>query len=132
MRTNLLHALVAGAVAGIAAVIYIQVYGAALAVDFSPLVSSMGAISSSLIGAVLAGLGHHFWHKWVKRNATLWFNIIFAVLTFLSIMPIFGMTLPLEMKSPELLPGMVIPTHFFPILFWLVSAPLFAKSEAAG
>lgn len=132
MRTNLFHGLVAGAVAGVAAVIFMNVYSAALAVDFSLVANPMGAVFSSLFGTLLAALGHHFWQKWVKRNTELWFNVIFTVLTFLSIVPIFGMTLPLEVKSPELFPGLVIPTHFFPLLFWLVSAPLFAKKEAIG
>ena len=52
----------------------------------------MGAVFSSLFGTLLAALGHHFWQKWVKRNTELWFNAIFTVLTFLSIVPIFGMT----------------------------------------
>ena len=130
MRTNLYHGLVAGIAASVVAIIYMNVYSAALAVDFNLVANPMGAVFSALFGTMLAAVGRHFWGKWVKRNATLWFNVFFTVLTFLSIMPIFGMTLPLEVKAPGLFVGMVAPMHLFPQLFWHVSEPLFADQAA--
>jgi hypothetical protein len=130
MRTNLYHGLVAGIAASVATLIYMNVYSAALAVDFSLVANPMGAVFSTLIGTLIAAVGRHFWGRFVKRNTTLWFNVLFTVLTFLSIMPIFGMTLPLEVKDPELFVGMVAPLHLFPQLFWHVSEPLFPAKEA--
>lgn len=130
MRTHLYHALAAGALAAVAAIIYMQVYSAALAVDFSSVANPMGAASSTFIGVLLAGLGRHFWGRWVKRNTEVSFNAIFTVLTFASIVPVFGMPLPLTVDAPELFIGMVAPMHLFPQLFWHVSAPLFAPSQA--
>ncbi|MBL8001020.1 MAG: hypothetical protein JNL05_03575 [Flavobacteriales bacterium] len=130
MRTHLIHAVVAGVLAAIAAIIYLQVYSAALAVDFSSVANPMGAAFSTLIGVLLAGLGRHFWGRWVKRGTEVSFNAIFTVLTFASIAPVFGMTLPLTVEAPELFIGMVVPTHLFPQLFWHVSSPLFEPAQA--
>jgi hypothetical protein len=130
MGTNLFHGLVAGIAAAFAALIYMNVYSAALAVDFSLVANPMGVVFSTLVGTLLAAVGRHFWGRVVKRNTMLWFNVLFTVLTFLSIMPIFGMTLPLEVKAPELFVGMVAPMHLFPQLFWHVSEPLFPAKEA--
>ncbi len=130
MRTHLIHAVVAGALAAVAAILYMQVYSAALAVDFSSVANPMGAAFSTLIGVLLAGLGRHFWGRWVKRGTEVSFNAIFTVLTFASIAPVFGMTLPLTVEAPELFIGMVVPTHLFPQLFWHVSAPLFQPTQA--
>lgn len=130
MRTHLYHALVAGALAAVAAIIYMQVYSAALAVDFSSVANPMGAASSTIIGLIIAGLGRHYWGHWMKRHTEISFNAIFTVLTFASIAPVFGMTLPLTVEAPELLIGMVVPTHLFPQLFWHVSAPLFEPAQA--
>lgn len=107
-----------------------KVYSAALAVDFSSVAGPMAATASILVGTLLAGLGHHFWSKWVKRNTEVSFNAIFTVLTFASIPPVFGMTLPLDVQAPELFSGLIVPTHLFPQLFWHVSAPLFVRKDA--
>lgn len=125
MRIHLIHAMVAGVLAAVAAIIYIQVYSAALAVDFSSVANPLGAASSTIIGLLIAGLGRHFWGRWVKRGTEVSFNAIFTVLTFASIAPVFGMTLPLSVEAPELFIGMIVPTHLFPQLFWHASAPLF-------
>lgn len=125
MRTQLNHALVAGALAAVSAILYMRVYSAALAVDFSSVANPMGAASSTLMGVLLAGLGRYFWGRWMQRHTEVSFNAIFTVLTFASIVPVFGMTLPLTVEAPELFIGMIVPTHLFPQLFWHASAPLF-------
>lgn len=130
MRTHLIHALVAGVLAAVAAIIYMQVYSAALAVDFSSVATPMGAVLSTIIGLLIAGLGRHYWGRWMQRHTEVSFNAIFTVLTFASIAPVFGMTLPLTVEAPELFVGMIAPTHLFPQLFWHVSAPLFAPAQA--
>jgi hypothetical protein len=129
MRTHLIHAMVAGILAAIAAIIYMQVYSAALAVDFSSVANPMGAALSTIIGLLIAGLGRHYWGRWMQRHTEVSFNAIFTVLTFASIAPVFGMTLPLTVEAPELFIGMIAPTHLFPQLFWHVTAPLFARTE---
>lgn len=130
MRKNLIHGAAAGVIAAIASVIYMEVYSAALLVDFSSVADPVGAVSSCLFGTLLASLGHFFWHKWIKRGAEVTFNLIFTLLTFASIIPLFGMTLPLTVEAPELFFGMVVPMHLFPQLFWHVSAPLFDRPKA--
>lgn len=126
MRNAILHGLVTAALAALAAIIFANVYSAALAVDFSMVANPVGIIASCTIGGLLASLGYHFFRKWVKRGTDGWFNAIFTVLTFASIGPVFGATLPLTVEAPELFVGMVAPMHLFPQLFWLVSKPFFS------
>lgn len=125
MRTALLHGLLAGALAGLASIVYMQVYSEALAVDYSMVAKPIGAFASCMVGCLLASAGHLFFSKRVRSGTDAWFNAIFTVLTFASLIPVFGATLPLAVKYPELFYGMVVPMHLFPQLFWLTSKPLF-------
>lgn len=111
--------------AGLAAVIYNIAYQQALVVDFSAVMNTPAIVGSSIFGAVLAGLGYHFFSKWVRSNTDLWFNAIFLVLTFATFAGSFAANLPEGMESPELFPGLSIPMHLFPMLFWLAIKPLF-------
>lgn len=129
MRTNLYRGLLAGAMASLASVIYMNVYSAALVVDFSAVAKPVGIVASTFLGTLLAALGLHFWQQRVKQHATLLFNMLFTVLTFTTIAPVFGMPLPLSVVAPELFPGMAIPMHFFPQLFWHVSEPMFVRER---
>ena len=130
MRTSLFHGMATAALAALASIVFMNVYSEALAVDFSAVVNNVGIIASCSIGGLLASLGYHFFRKWVKTRTDVWFNVIFTVLTFASCAPVFGLRLPLSVEAPELFVGMVIPMHVFPLLFWLVSKPLFTYPEA--
>ncbi|MBK9760723.1 MAG: hypothetical protein IPO90_12305 [Flavobacteriales bacterium] len=129
MRVALFHGLLTATVAALVSILYMNVYSEALAVDFSAVVNVVGIIAACLIGGLLPSLGFYFFSDRVSTRTDLWFNAIFTFLTFASCVPVFGLQLPLTVKAPELFIGMVIPMHFFPLLFWLVSRPLFAYPE---
>ena len=127
MKTEFFHVITAGILAGLAAFVYNNVYSEALVVDFSKVANIGGIIGSSIFGCVLASLGYYFFGKIVKSNTDVWFNALFLILTFASCISPFSATLPTDMASPELFPGLTIPMHFFPILFWLATKPLFSR-----
>ena len=126
----LLLGVVAGIMAGAASIVYQSVYKASLGADFSKIVKPAGIVISSIIGCIIASLGYWLMHKLLKGKTDIVFNLLFAVLSIASIMPAFGVKLPLDVEMPELLPGMVIPMHFFPIMAWLTLRPLFMKQAA--
>ena len=129
MKTHFIHGLLAGGLAGLAAVVYHMAYREALLVDFSAVMSTPAIVGSSIFGTMLAATGYHFFTKWVPANADTWFNALFLVLTFASFVGSFAANLPEDIESPELFPGLSIPMHLFPMLFWLALKPLFTPKK---
>ena len=125
MRPVFFQGLLAGILAGLASFVYQNVYNAALLVDFSTVTSPLALFASSVMGSVMASLGYWLFSKWVRVNTDVWFNLIFLALTFATLAGSFAASLPPDIESPELFPGLSVPMHFFPILFWLAVKPLF-------
>lgn len=125
MKIHFLHGLVAGALAGLAAIVYNIAYREALLVDFSSVMNTPAILGSVIFGSVLASLSYYFFSKWVRRGTDAWFNAIFLVLTFTTFVGSFAANLPEDVESPELFPGISVPMHLFPMLFWLAVKPLF-------
>ena len=57
-----------------------------------------------------------------------WLNVLIAALSFLSILGPLSMSLPLNIKFPEMFPGLAIPMHFFPALMFFGLFPFFTNS----
>lgn len=129
MRQVFFQGLLAGVLAGLASFGYRYAYNAALLVDFSAVMSTTAIFASSILGSLVASLGYWFFSKWVRSNTDVWFNLIFLLLTFATLVGSFSASLPPDIESPELFPGLSVPTHFFPILFWLAVKPLFKGKE---
>lgn len=125
MKQALTHGVTAGILAAFASLAYNTAYSQALVVDFSKVINPTGIIGSSIFGGVLASVGYHVFSKWVKNQADIWFNMIFLVLSFASLISPFAVSLPLSIESPELFAGLTIPMHLFPVLFWVAAKPLF-------
>jgi hypothetical protein len=123
--------LVSGISAGLSSVVYASVYSNTMGVDFSKIVKPTGLVGASDFGALLAAAGYFLASKLLKAKTDAVFNIVFLLLTFASCIGPFAANLPLTVNSPELFPGLVIPMHFFPFMFWVVLKPFFFKSEAA-
>jgi len=124
MKNHLVHGLLAGILAGLTSILYHWAYREALLVDFSPLLSPSILLSASMISCLVASLGYHFFSKWVLIGTDLWFNTIFLVLVLVSLVGSFAVTLPEHIQEPELFPGLSVPMHLFPMLFWLITKPL--------
>ena len=85
-------------------------------------------MTSNLAGCLIAALGYWLLGKLLKSKTEIVFNFIFVILSFVSMLPAFAVKLPLDIASPELFPGLVIPMHFFPALAWSTLEPLFIKN----
>jgi hypothetical protein len=108
-----------------ACLIYNKVYSGSFYVDFSKIISPTSIIMSSLVGCTLMSLAYGLI---IKRRPAMnpgWLNILFAVLSFASIVMVLSFKLPLETEFPELFPGLAIPMHFFPVLAFLTIVPFF-------
>lgn len=131
MKKHLIHGAVAGILASVAGVIFLKIYVELYFVDFSAVIDEVAIVFSSIIGCVLMGVGYIILDKVKKPNLYGVLNILIMVLSFLSIVPVMAMTLPLEVDFPEMFPGMVVPMHFFPALAFFGLAPFFKKTKEA-
>lgn len=130
MKKHLIHGLAAGILAAIAGVIFLNLYKSLFLVDFSLVIDSVAIISSSIIGCMLMATGYILLDKLKKPNFSGVLNLIIMVLSFLSIIPVMTMALPLEVEFPELFPGLVIPMHFFPAMIFFGIAPFFKEKAS--
>ena len=131
MKRNLIHGAIAGLLSGFTSVAYMNSYSNNMEVDFSATAAPIMIIITSIIGVVIAAVGHWGLHKfnWLGSKTDITFNLIFFFLSFISIFGTFGASLPEGTLKPELFPGMIIPMHFFPILFWLIVKPMFNEKQ---
>lgn len=127
MKKHLIHGGAAGILAAVASIILLNIYTKLYFVDFSAVIDEVAIITSSIIGCVLMAAGYIILDKMKKPNLYGAMNLLIMVLCFLSIVPVMGMTLPLEVEFPELFPGMVVPMHFFPAVAFFGLAPFFQK-----
>lgn len=129
MKKILIQGLVAGVLAGIAGVIYLNVYQGAMAVDFGSLINIGSIMGASIIGCMLMALGSMALVKFNKQAWDGWLNITIAVLSFATIISPISMSLPLDIEFPELFPGLIVPMHFFPALAYFAIAPIFKTNK---
>ena len=129
LKKSLIHALVSAALAILASIIYNSIYSTALDVNFQGVLNGAGISMSCIFGCVLMGLAYYLGFKWKGAKALGWINIFIALLSFVSIVGVLGFSLPVDMESPELFPGLAIPMHFFPALAFFCVYPFFANKE---
>ena len=127
MQRIFLHGLLAGLVSAIVCLFYSEVYSTSLRVNFSDVINIFSVMGTCLFGSLIASTGYYFLSTKLSDGdvTDVLFNITFLTLTFLSCIYPFSVQLPLELDSPELFPGLVIPMHFFPVLFWIAFNPIF-------
>ena len=127
MRQYILHGITAGILAALAGVIYQYIYQEALYLDFSKVINTGSIVGASIFGCMLMALGYWLLKRLKKPNLKGWINVIIAILTFISILGPLSMTLPLDVESPELFPGLAIPMHFMPAMIFFGVYPFFKK-----
>jgi len=128
-RKSLALGIISGLLAGIAGVIYARLYYSINEADFSKVVSTIKIVAASLFGGVLAALGYTLLDKWLKARGEIVFNLLFTLISFITLLAPIAVRLPRNIDTPELFPGMVIPMHFFPALAWFTLKPIFIKSK---
>lgn len=129
MKNDLKHGLIAGLLAGIVSVLFLNVYSSNMGVDFSAIANPIMIVLATVIGTVIASVGYWIVKKvkWFGNNVDIVFYSLFFILSFVSIFGTFGAPLPPETLKPELFTGLTIPMHFFPMLTWLMLKHLFVK-----
>ena len=128
-KRSFLLGIVSGLLAGIASLVYANVYRSSLGVEFTKVAAVASIVAASVLGGVLAAIGYWLADKFLKNKAEIVFNLVFVILTFASLLGPLGVRLPLDIEAPELFPGFAIPMHFFPALAWFTLKPLFIPSE---
>jgi hypothetical protein len=128
LKKLLLLGVISGLLAGVASIIYQKVYAASLGEGFTETVTIAKILGSSVAGTLIAAVGYFLLSKVLKGNTEPVFNLIFTILSFVTILGPFAAKLPMTIEAPELFPGLTIPMHFFPALAWFTLKPLFAKS----
>jgi H+/Cl- antiporter ClcA len=128
-RKSLALGIVAGLLAGIAGIVYSRVYYRINGSDFSKVASAVRIVAASVFGGVLAAIGYTLLNNWLRNRGEIVFNLCFTLISFASLLAPIAVTLPLNIETPELFPGLVIPMHFFPALAWFTLKPVFIRSK---
>ena len=117
----------AGIFSSVACIVYDRVYFFAFEIEFKKLVNPGSLIAINLFACVIAGIGYYFIRKWFRLSHDKIFNVLLTSLSFASIIAPLAISLPLDLKNPELFPGLAIPMHFFPAIAWFTVKPFFIK-----
>lgn len=124
-----LHGIVSGFLAAVASIIYYRIYFFATEADFSRVLGTGRIVSFSILFSVIAAFLNWSLVSWFKQKGEIVFNFTYSILSFaLVIIPI-SISLPLDIKSPELFPGLAVPMVFFPAIAWYTVVPLFRESN---
>ena len=127
-----LHAILASVLAAIAAIIYNRIYFYATEVDFSKVLNYVRIIGLSIIICMLASFLYYGLIRWFKDKGEIIFNFLFSIISFACVMVPISLSLPLDVKFPELFPGLAVPMVFFPALAWFTVKPLFKVHSPEG
>ncbi len=128
-RRHFYHGVISGIMAALAAIIYSRIHLFATQADFSAVVNTGTIISLSLIACLLISIAYYLFTKIAKGRKTVLFHILLAVLSFTAVVVPISISLPLNIKNPELFPGLAVPMIFFPALAWFTFKPLFKFDE---
>lgn len=127
-RKSFLQGLLAGLLAWLAAVIYNRIYYFATELDFSRIINWKSLLGYSILVSMVAAFVHAGISRLLKNKAEIFFNLVYSILSFAAVMIPISVSLPLDIKSPELFPGLAVPMVFFPALAWFTISPLFTRS----
>ncbi|WP_316819172.1 hypothetical protein [Pedobacter nyackensis] len=127
-----IHGGTASSLSVAACVIYKEIYTKTFDIDFTSVLNIKGMFGASVLGCMLIALGYALLNKWGQQKWIGFFNIIVTVLSFTSMITPLAVTLPLDILSPELFPGLAIPMHFFPVLAFYTILPFFERKKATS
>src|ERR1700712_2505505 len=120
------HGLLAAAISSIAAVIYNRIYFFATETDFSRIINYGSLVGISILICMIATFLSFGLEKWLGKRGQAVFNFLFSILSFACVMIPISLTLPLDIKTPEIFPGLAVPMIFFPAMAWYTLQPLFS------
>lgn len=119
--------LTAGVLSAVASLAFLAIHRFETYTDFSKVVKVPRLIGLNLGACMLAALGYSLLQRFWEKGEWA-FNLAFSVFSFASVIIPISATLPLDVQSPELFPGLAVPMHFFPALAWYTIRPFFAAS----
>lgn len=123
------HALFASLLTAIAGVVYNKIYFFATEADFSKIINTGSIISLSIIACFATGLIYYAMIRLLNRKGEIAFNFLLSVISFCAVMYPISVSLPLDIKFPELFPGLAVPMVFFPAIAWYTLKPVFSTAE---
>lgn len=124
-KQTFIRGIISTILSAMACILFAQIYSEAFYVDFSKIVGVANIISASAVGCFLMVLGYKLVIHWKGAKPIGWLNTAYSILSFVSIVGVLGFNLPLDIESPEMFPGLVIPMHFFPLISVLVISSFF-------
>lgn len=129
MKKIFIQGVVAGILATLVSAIYSYLYQSTLGVNFDKIINIGSVFGACIFGCVLISVANLVLFKFKKENLQGILNVVVVILSFVSIIGPISMTLPLDVESPEMFPGLVIPMHFFPALVFFAIDPFFKQSS---
>lgn len=129
MKKIFIQGVVAGILATLVSAIYSYLYQSTLGVNFDKSINIGSVLGACIFGCVLISVANLVLFKFKKENLQGILNVVVVILSFVSIIGPISMTLPLDVEFPEMLPGLVIPMHFFPALAFFAIDPFFKQSS---
>jgi hypothetical protein len=127
MKKAFLHGIIAGVLAAAAGIVYFSIYQNTLGTEFNKVVNSRSIAGASVFACMLMAIAYWLLERFNKENLKGIVNIVIAVVSFASILSPISMSLPLDIKNPELFSGLVVPMHFLPALAFFCLVPFFKK-----
>lgn len=124
-----IQGLVAAALAAIAGIIYNRIYFFATETDFSKIINTGSIIGFNIAICMVATFICFGLMKWLGKTGEIIFNFLFSIISFACVMIPISVSLPLDIKSPEIFPGLAVPMVFFPAIAWYTIRPLFSGKE---
>ena len=121
------HAILASALAAIAGIIYYRIYYFAMEADFSRILNPLSITGMSVFVCMIASFIYFGLTKLLKEKGEIIFNFLFSIISFVCVMVPISISLPLDIKFPEIFPGLAVPMVFFPALAWFTVKPLFTR-----
>jgi len=128
-KRTFFHGLVAAVLAAIAAIIYDHIYFFATEADFSNVLNIGSIIGFSFAICMAATFTSYGLTKWLNKRGEIVFNLLFSIISFACVMVPISISLPLDVKTPELFPGLAVPMIFFPAIAWFTVKPLFSVGD---
>jgi hypothetical protein len=124
-RRIFFHAVTAGFLASLAGFIYSRIYFFATEIDFSKVANLITVSSYCILFCMLAAVLNYACIRFFRKNGEIIFNFILSIVSFAMVMIPISISLPLDIKSPELFPGLGVPIIFFPAIAWYTVNPIF-------
>jgi hypothetical protein len=125
-KRKFLHGMLASVLSAIAALIYKRIYFYANEADFSKVLGNVRLIGFNVFVCLLAVFLNYGFARVFKSKGEIIFNFLFSILSFVAVIVPISITLPLDIKFPELFPGLAVPMVFFPVIAWYTLNPYFA------